>query len=138
MNIRKDVRTGRFCKYGGHNKPGYRLGQAWFEVSAYTCKPPCACDGFEVCLSHLGRWSNGGSWSGPVWPILSARTEGEAKALMTDLLAFARTLDFGEEAMRESRSEEVNGDARLAAWLTGKGFVRRNHIVWGRPEQEIS
>lgn len=134
MNIRKDVNTGRFCQLGSQNKPGYRLGKAWFEVSSYTCKPPCACDGFEVCLTHLGRWENGGSWSSPVWPILSAPTEEDAKVLMADLLAFARTLDTGERAMNEHWSSEVNGDVRLAAWLTEKGFVKRSRVIWGQAE----
>lgn len=131
LSLRRDVKTGKFVQRGGTlSERGYRMGQAYFEVAAYSCSPPCACDGFEVCLHHVEKGPVGGGSSGPVWPILSCRTEEEAREVMKQVIAFARTIEPGD--IHDHYDRNINGDTRLAAWLTEQGYSRRRGPVWAK------
>jgi hypothetical protein len=130
--IYRDVRTGRSTGKDNLSRPGYRLGESWFEVRGYECVPDCkSCDGFEVCLRHIAKGKRGGGASSPVWPIISCSSEEEVAEMIQRVITFARTIN-AEDEIHDHFDKDVNGDARLAAWLRFRGFRRRNHIAWTR------
>ena len=90
-----------------------------FRIAAFSCSPPCVCDGFEVCLHLLHECGQG-----PIWPVFNAATEQEARAIQRQLVRFAATLDPGAD------SELLQ--LALEAWARVHGWERTHHIVWRR------
>lgn len=126
----RDVLTGRYCGFDFATNWKSRRGveMSWWCVSAHECAPDyTVCDGFEVCLHQIRRLGNGGGFMSPIWPILSCRSKDDAVYWQGELMRFARTLD---PAVREQYDKEINGDRRLADWLTSRGWKRYNHITW--------
>ena len=95
-------------------------------VAAYSCKPPCVCDGFEVCLHHIHPHGRS-----PIWPVFNAASEQEAQEIQARLVRFAASID--PEALRRGYPRE--GDfltPLLEAWARLHGWTKTHHIVWRR------
>lgn len=100
-------------------------------VHAWKCDSlPCICDGYEVCV----RWwypqpGEGGAemrntGSSPALPAFSATSEKEAREIAGAIRALLREIPLnGEDALK----------AALREFGTRRGFVARNHNVWGTP-----
>ena len=130
--ICRDVKTGRFASTSSALDK-VRGGENWFEVAGYKCQGECRCDGYEVFLKHISNYVGGGGVTTPVWPVLSLRSEDEVVEWVKKLTAFARTLDPDED-LHDHHDKEVNGDARLAAWLKTQGFTKRSNVLFAREE----
>lgn len=90
-------------------------------VSCGRCRPPCSCDGYEVCL-HQHR---GGSRS-PIWPIFTVATAKAAKALASAMRIWARM-------MTEEQIAALRDGGAVKEWGEARGFgVRRSHCVVAR------
>ena len=90
-----------------------------FRIAAFSCTPPCVCDGYEVALHHLSPYG-----SIPIWPVFNAASAEEAKAIQARLLRFASTIP-----------PEVDDDklvAALEAWALANGWARTHRVVWRR------
>lgn len=126
MNVTYDVQTGRFTQPHagqGADSRAHRSQRAWWTVSVFRCVGP-AEDGhtYEVYLANVGRHHRS-----PTWPVLALFSGEDAQVWAKKLLAFAKTISAEEDGHYD---KEVGGDGRLAAWLTGHGFKRYNHIWW--------
>ena len=97
-------------------------------MGVFSC-PPDDRDGhtFEVCLYNITPCS-----SSPIWPLLAFFDEASAVEWEQKLRKFARTLD--PENSHNYYDKAVNGDSRLATWLTDQGFERFNHVWWSLKE----
>ncbi len=132
----REVATGRFADfeklYARKKTLAARTEKAvsYWVVIAWECRDCPSCDGYEVCLHEHTAYPNGGGYKSPVWPILSCRTPEEAEEWLTKLMRFARTIEPGIE--HRHFDKEINGDKRLAVWLTEQGWERFNHITWKR------
>jgi hypothetical protein len=99
------------------HRPPHALKVHEFRIAAFSCKPPCVCDGYEVCLHLLHPHGQG-----PLWPVLNAASVGEARAIQAQLLRFASTLDPSAEVELLT--------AALEAWARANGWEKTHHIVW--------
>jgi hypothetical protein len=99
-------------------------------VSVGSCSPPCACDGWEVCLHYHDRTSKI-----PVWPVLSADSEEGAREVARQLRAFARQHE--PDDFQGLPDPAFNGSRLLGEWLQSIGYERRTHVVWG-PTKEVN
>lgn len=95
-----------------------------FRVTASSCRRPCVCDGFEVCLHLFHRHGRG-----PIWPVFSARTKEEARAIQGKVLRFASTLD--------PKADQELITKALEAWALATGWSKTHHVVWSRIRSEV-
>lgn len=122
------AKNGRRVKWGpGAGSLAHPDDKAWWVVNIAVTSDGNAQHGYEVCLIHVTH----SSWS-PTWPILACTSRGDAREWAGKLRAFARTISA--EDAHDHFEQEVNGDARLAAWLKENGFHRHNHIWWTRAQ----
>lgn len=123
----RDVKTGRLTRAGvgaGKHWKAHENDSAWWAVSCWECSDTCS-DGHthEVCLFNISRCH-----CSPTWPILGCFSAAEAAEWDRKLRRFAKTLEADNN--HDHYDKAVNGDARLAAWLTENGWVRHNHYWW--------
>ena len=88
-----------------------------FRVAAFSCKPPCVCDGFEVCLHQLHECGQC-----PIWPVFNAGSEEEARKIQGDVVKFARTLDPAASQYQNTKA--------LEKWALENGWSKTHHVVW--------
>jgi len=124
----RDVTTGRTTKSSagaGKHWKAHKGKKNWWVVGAWECREPHTFDQHthEVCLHNIGP-----NHSSPTWPILALWSEAACKAWAKKLQAFAKTLEAAN--YHDHFDKEINGDARLAAWLTEQGFEKVNHCWW--------
>jgi len=122
----RDITTGRYLGgTWGRDWACHANDEAWWAVCGFKCSEPDRLDGHthEVCLYNLSQ-----TCSTPTWPILAFYNEADAQEWMRKLQKFACTIP--PEKFYEHYDKAVNGDKRLAAWLTENGFVRYNHVWW--------
>lgn len=120
-----DVATAKDVKLlAGAGREYHRGQQAWWALSVFSC-PKHPKDGhmFEVCLFNVGP-----SHCSPTWPILGLTTEEDANFWMEQMRDFAKGISAEDSALHFDK--DVNGDKRLADWLTINGFKRFNHVWW--------
>ena len=130
MNQCIDIKTGRKAKVTagfGRAFKAHLTSKAWWLLSLAECKSTEYPDGhtWEVCAHNVGP-----NFSSPTWPILAFHDEDTAKHWFYEMRFFLKTISA--ENTTDNYDSMVNGDKRLAAWLTSKGFVRYNHVWWVR------
>ncbi len=128
-----DVQTGRHAKLAAGFGKGWKCHQGkegWWLVSLAKETPDAYSDNhtFEVHGHLIGPY-----YSSPLWPILAFYEEAPAREWFEKLRQFLKTITPGEDHY----DKEVNGDARLGAWLTANGFVRFNHIWWKQAHERV-
>lgn len=123
-----DIKTGRKAKVAAGFGKTWKTHQnltGWWLLSIFECKRTDYPDGhtWEVCAHNVGP-----NFSSPTWPILAFHDRDDAEHWFREVRGFLKTLP--SEDAHAYYDGTVNGDRRLAAWLTEQGFVRYNHMWW--------
>jgi hypothetical protein len=131
---RRDVYTGKSLNpvknshFLREPKPAHNLA-----ISVGFCRRPCVCEGFEVCLHFYHNCGRS-----PIWPVLSARTEEDARQLAKDLRAHLRAAFPWSRNTEETPIVEDLLQPSVAQFAKLHGFENVHHIVWRRPVVDVA